>query len=232
MALKQFAEARRSWQDLLAAHEDDKSERVAEAAYNIALTYQLPTPPDAEALNLGVSASTAFVKRFPHTNWPARRIFSSPKVICTWAETKKPPDGWLIFSKTSVIADRPEVAEARRLSGRALLLQKKFDEAIAAWQEYLSKHPTHKHWSDVQRAIIDAQYAKAAERYEQKKYDDAAKLWQEFLAKYPLDGRNRRIMFLFGQMNFAQQKWNEAISDWRRLVSKFRTPPRRLKPNG
>ena len=28
-------------------------------------------------------------------------------------------------------------------------------------------------------------------------------------------------MFQFGQMNFSQEKWDEAIGDWRRLVSKY-----------
>ena len=54
-----------------------------------------------------------------------------------------------------------------------------------------------------------------------KQYDEARKLWTEFLAKYPLDGRNPSIMFQFGQMNFSQEKWDEAIADWRRLVSKY-----------
>ncbi len=43
----QHDEARRTWQDLLATHEDAASPLVAEAAYHLALTFQLPQPPSA-----------------------------------------------------------------------------------------------------------------------------------------------------------------------------------------
>ena len=46
MAMNQPAEARRTWQDLLTAHADDKSERIPEATFKIAETYGLPTPPN------------------------------------------------------------------------------------------------------------------------------------------------------------------------------------------
>ena len=62
MAMGQPAEARRTWQDLLAAHADDKSERIPEATFKIAETYGLPNPPNAESLNLGVAALENFLE--------------------------------------------------------------------------------------------------------------------------------------------------------------------------
>ena len=118
-------------------------------------------------------------------------------------------------------ADRDEIADARNLLGQAYQLQKKFPEALAAWREYLAKHPTHHDWNQVQQAIVNTEFLLGAEKNSLKQYDEARKLWTEFLAKYPLDGRNPAIMFQFGQMNFNQEKWDDAIGDWRRLVSKY-----------
>src|SRR5215212_3838865 len=64
LALSRPADARRTWQDLLALHVESKSDRVAEAAYHIALTYGLPQPGSDEDLTLGVAALESFVERF------------------------------------------------------------------------------------------------------------------------------------------------------------------------
>ncbi|MCH5374227.1 MAG: MG2 domain-containing protein, partial [Planctomycetes bacterium] len=68
---------------------------------------------------------------------------------------------------------------------------------------------------------IDTEYAKAESAYQKKNYQAARELWSEFLAKYPLDERGRSILFRFGQMQFAEEKWESAIDEWRRLVSKY-----------
>ena len=36
-----------------------------------------------------------------------------------------------------------------------------------------------------------------------------------------MDGRNPEILLLMNQQNVAEEKWNAAIADWRRLVSKY-----------
>ncbi len=61
----------------------------------------------------------------------------------------------------------------------------------------------------------------AAEQRKDEHYEQARKLWTEFLQKYPLDARARGILYAFGQMNYAQEKWEAAIADWRKLVSKY-----------
>ncbi len=54
-----------------------------------------------------------------------------------------------------------------------------------------------------------------------KKYAEANNLLAEFLAKYPLDARNPEILLLMNEQNVADEKWEEAIAGWRRLVSKY-----------
>ena len=110
---------------------------------------------------------------------------------------------------------------ARNLLGHAYKMQGKFDGALAVWKEFLGAHPTDQAWSEVQQEIVNTGFAKAADRYRKKDYDATRQLWSEFLAKHPLDGRNREIQYHLGRINFAQEKWDAAIADWRRLVSKY-----------
>ncbi len=105
--------------------------------------------------------------------------------------------------------------------GRCYLLQKKYTEAIAAWRDYLAKHPTHRLWSDVQREIIDAEYQMAVDRLEAKQFEAANRLFAEFMEKYPLDGRLPGIWMLMNHKACAEEKWGEAIANWRRIVSKY-----------
>ncbi|MEX2186156.1 MAG: tetratricopeptide repeat protein, partial [Pirellulales bacterium] len=217
----QLAEARRTWQDLLAAHADNKSPRIAEATFDLSLTYQMPNPPSDEDLGLGVAALDAFVKKFPDHKLASLahlRIAQSYVNRGRHDDAAKRITAYLADAR---YADREETPDARALLGQALLLQKKFTEALAAWRDYLAKHPTHGAWSSVQQAIVDTQFTMAAERREAKDYAAARKLWTEFLANYPLDPRGPTIWYTFGVMNFEQEKWDGAIADWTRLASKY-----------
>lgn len=217
----QLADARRTWQDLLAAHADNKSPRIAEATFNLSLTYQMPNPQSDEDLGLGVAALDAFVKKFPEHKLASTAHLRIAQAYVNRGRHEDAAKRLAAYLADARYADREETPDARSLLGQANLLQKKFTEAIAAWRDYLAKHPTHSAWSGVQQAIVDAQFAMAADRREAKAYDEARKLWTEFLANYPLDPRGPTIWYTFGAMNFDQKKWDEAIADWTRLVSKY-----------
>ncbi len=58
-------EARRTWQDLLAFHEDEKHEQLPQALYNLSATWRLPNPQSSEDLSLGVASLERFLKRYP-----------------------------------------------------------------------------------------------------------------------------------------------------------------------
>ncbi|MHB1035874.1 MAG: tetratricopeptide repeat protein [Pirellulales bacterium] len=217
----QLKEARRTWEDLLAAYAANPSERIAEAAFNLSRTYQIPQPGSNEDLSLGVASLESFLERFPLHKLASQAHLAMAQSYIHRGRFEDAVTCLKRFLADARYQDREEVPEARNLLGRSYQLQKKFPEALETWREYLTKHPTHSAWSAVQRELVNTEYLMAQEKRAAKSWDEARKLWSDFLAKYPLDGRAATILFEFGSMNHQQEKWNEAIADWRRLVSKY-----------
>ncbi len=213
--------ARRTWQDLLELHADDPSPRIAEAWFNLSLTYGIPSPADGENLSLGVAALQRFLAKFPDHKLASAAHLRIAQTYQHAGRFEDSVENLVPFLQDVRYADRPEIPDGRVLLGNAYKMQRKFDDALHVWQEYLQKHPTHQLWSTVQQEIVDAEYLKALNLYSEKKFDAARALWSEFLTKYPLDRRSRSILFLFGQMHFDAENWDAAIEDWRRLVSKY-----------
>jgi uncharacterized protein YfaS (alpha-2-macroglobulin family)/tetratricopeptide (TPR) repeat protein len=214
-------EARHTWQDLLELHADSQSPRLAEASFRLGETFGLPNPDDNEDLALGVAALQAFLEKFPEHKLagPANLV-----IIQSYLQRGRYEDA--VAAAKKFIADprytaRDEIPAARSLLGAAYKVQQKFDEALAVYAEFLTKHPTHPAWSQVQQEIINVEYLKAAAAFDAKKYDTARKLWEAFLAKYPLDSRNPGILYRFGQMKFNEEKYDDAIEAWRQVVSKY-----------
>jgi len=221
LAKGQHAEARRTWQDLLAEHVDSSSARIAEAMFLLSRTWQIPQPQDDRQLNLGVAALEGFLKRFPGDPKAAAAQLDIVRSYIHRNRYEEAVASLKAFLALDRYAQRVEVAEARNLLGRCYQLQKKFPEALATWQEYLGKHPAHEAWSAVQREIINTEFLMAADARQGKRYEEAQQLYTAFLAKYPLDERNPAILYTFGEMHHEEEKWDAAIADWRRLVSKY-----------
>ncbi len=221
LAKGQHAEARRTWQDLLAEHVDSSSARIAEAMFLLSRTWQIPQPQDDRQLSLGVAALEGFLKRFPGDEKAAGAHLDIARSYIHRGRYEEAVASLKAFLALDRYGQRVEVAEARNLLGRCCQLQKKFPEALATWQEYLVKHPAHEAWSAVQREIINTEFLMASDARQGKKYEEAQKLYTAFLAKYPLDARNPGILYTFGEMNHDEEKWDAAIADWRRLVSKY-----------
>jgi len=214
-------EARSAWRDLLDLHKGSESDLLPQAAFKISETYSIPTPDDDEQLSLGVASLRGFLGQYPdHKLAPEAHL----RIGQSYNHTDRNEDATEAltqFLADERYADTEQIPTARHLLGHAYKMQGKFDEALAAWKEFLGSHPTHQSWSEVQQEIVNTEFAKAAERYAKKDYKAARQLWSEFQAKHPLDERNRSIQYYFGQMNFAQEAWDAAIADWRRLVSKY-----------
>ena len=184
-------------------------------------TWNIPNPQDDEQLNLGTAALRAFLERFPkHANAGQAHL----EIAQSYLNRGRPADAAAALKQ--FLADPrcrecKELPDAQNLLGRAYQAQKDFTQALAAWREFLAKYPAHNAWSAVQQAIVETEYLMACDQFAAKKYAEANKLFAEFLAKYPLDGRNPAILLLMNQQNVADEKWDEAISAWRRLVSKY-----------
>ncbi len=221
LAQNQPEEARRTWQDLLAAHADAKSDLIPQAAFNLSETFGLPNPGSDENLNLGVASLESFLKNYPDHKLAPQAFLRIAESYIARGRYEDAVKSLTRFLADKRYADREELADARNLLGRSYQLQRKFTAALDAWHEYLTKHPSHHAWSDVQREIVDTEFLMAADKAQAKQYDAARKLWTEFLAKYPLDPRDPSILYAFGLMDYQQEKYAAAIDDWRRLVSKY-----------
>ncbi len=233
--------ARRTWQDLLARYTDSKEERIAEASYKLSRTWgippggqqQDPQPPNPseqqgasiptgpDSLDLGVAALEAFLARFPEHKLAAQAHLDIAQTYMDFGRLEDAVKTLAAFLGEERYQDREEIPSARNMLGQAYQGQKKYTEALAAWQEFLAKHPTHKAWAGVQRQIINTEYLMAEEKRLEKEYGAARKLYEQFLAKYPLDSRAANTLYLFGWMNYQEKKYEAAIADWRRLVSKY-----------
>jgi uncharacterized protein YfaS (alpha-2-macroglobulin family)/TolA-binding protein len=203
--------------------------RVAEAAYNLARTWNLPRPNSDEELSLGTAALENFIERFPLDKLASKAHLEIAAAFMFRGRYEDAVQALRRLLGAERYKDREEIPDARNLLGRCYQLQKKFPEALAAWQEYLAKHPAHRAWSAVQRQIVGTEFLMAAERLQAKQYDAARKAFEEFLAKYPLDARDPDILLLVARSYVDQEQWDAAIAEWRRLVSKYpRTEPASL----
>src|SRR5262245_18032425 len=253
LAAGQPAEARKTWQDFLTsdAAKEAGGKLVAEATYQIAHTHGIPAPPTVGELELGVAALEKFVKAFPKHELAPQAEF---EIAQSYAHHGRFEQTVATLKKLIANADyakAKQVPAAWNLLGQSYAAQKKFTEAIGAWREFLDKYPSDSNWSNVQRVIIDTEYAMAEEERTRENYAAARKLWETFLNKYPLDGRAPQILLAFGQMEYdeaarlaagkakadapaaegadkakpdlegAAKLFAAAIDDWQRLVSKY-----------
>lgn len=240
LAAGQPAEARKTWQDFLKsdAAKEAGGKLIAEATYRLAQTYGMPQPPTVGDLELGVGALERFIKQFPKHELAPQAEFEIAQGYAHHGRFEQVVTALRKLIDNRDHAKTPQVAAAWNLLGQSYASQKKFAEAIAAWREFLDKYPSDPGWSQVQRVIIDTEYAMAEEERVRENYDAARKLWETFLNKYPLDGRAAYILLLFGQMKYdaashlvtaqngkltddAKRLFEAAIEDWQRLVSKY-----------
>ena len=255
----QSALARKTWQDFFPPWKDKAAGNDAEAIksylsraeYRLAHTYGLPQPSSVGDLELAVAAAEKFLANHPeHELAPkaeleiARGLFAARATYSSGRSAESLIDN--PNYKDSEAVSRPR----GRCWAKNCFAQAKFDEAIAAWKEFLEQHPTDPSGRRSKSGSSIPNTPKPT-RARNKKYDDARTIWQTFLNKYPLDARAPAILFQFGQMKYltkrsscisseSQPHWRkanrlnrstlddpanslfeEAIADWRRVVSKY-----------
>ncbi|HUU98454.1 MAG TPA: MG2 domain-containing protein, partial [Phycisphaerae bacterium] len=238
--------ARRAWQDLLTLLDQVDPDRRQQrepwitATYLLSKTYQLPEPPNTESLTLGVQTLEKLLRAFPGSKQAIQAAHDIAKAYAHLGRHDEAIAAYRALINREVIDpaddDTRELAETLSQDalfsiGRLYFAQKKYADAIAAWNEYVGKYPTGPHWSASQQAIVDAEYQVGADAVADERYDDARQAWTAFLQKYPLDARAPAILYMFGDLAYREQQrrehagetpdWHEPITHWRRLVNKF-----------
>jgi len=217
--------ARLTWQELLATHGADPSPWIAEASFQLSRTWGVPSPETEQQLLLGVDTLREFLERFPLHERAGQAYLDmaeSQIVRERYADAARTLEEFLFDARRADSAEQPR---ARQRLGLAYLRLGRLADALMVWQEFLSKHPSDAGWSEVQQQVIDTQYLTAANELEARQFDTARQLLREFLAKYPLDPRAPEILWLFGDMSYRQEAWDEAIAQWRQLLSKYPDSP-------
>ncbi len=223
---------------------------LSRAEYRLAHTYGLPQPNSVGDLELAVAAAEKFLVNHPSHELAPKAELEIAQGYARHGRHLQSVARLQSLIDNPRYKESKQVPVARQMLGQELLAQAKFDEAIAAWKAFLEQHPTDPKWPAVQKRIVDTEYAKAASARASLRYDDARTVWQTFLNKYPLDVRAPAILFQFGQMKYdeavklhaqriaaalekgesaqtvalndqGKQLFEEAIADWRRVVSKY-----------
>ena len=211
--------ARRALRDFIVDYPDH--EKRADAYIAIAESWRVPNPQNSRDLEMGVAALREFIEKFPDHERALQAEYWIGLSYFNLARYEDAGREFSAFMARHPKADNDELALAKNQLGFVYLRQKKFPEAIAAWEKFLAEHPVHRLWNEVQRQLIDAHYAIGDEAYKAKGYEAARKAWDAFTQKYPLDVRNADIMFRLGMMQHDAEKYDDAIAQWRRVVSKY-----------
>lgn len=200
----------------------DATQIGGDAAYEIALTFGVPTPAPAD-VGRAIAALRDLATRFP--GHPQSRRAAWLAGLC-FRHVGRGDDALAELQR--FLAEQgdsglEEVAAARAAIGDVLLAQGKPEPAIAAFRDYLRLHPAHGQWERVQRAIVDAEYGMAAAAWKagKERFAEARIRFLEFAAAYPLDPRNPDILVALGDMLEQEERFDEAREAYARCVSKY-----------
>ncbi len=212
--------ARRVFRDVQAVAQ---AENIAvKAAMGVARSFGLPQPESAVDLELGAKALLDVVSRYPGNETAPKAAFmagSSYFNFGRYDEARARMEAFLASALAKPGVE--EVPSAKVLLGMCHFLTKSYPKAVAVWRGFLADHPAHEMWTNVQRQIIDAEYQMGSDPFADKAFDEAKKAWDAFLANHPLDGRCPGILLMYGKADMERKKFEGAISQWEKLVSKY-----------
>ena len=245
--------ARRAYEDLLADIERARGDAVAwgaldaeavatiegyegDASYGIGRTWRGDAVHEAP---LAVAARERFVERFPaHPRaWDAAfEVGHIWKEIGRYEDAIAGYDAFLARASSAPGDARSEeltrfVMSAVFAKARVRGVQKRFDDAIALYSEYVRTFPSGPRWADAQQAIIDTEYAVGVEHRDRGEFAEARAAWEAFVGEHPLDGRARSLLYDLGDLYVREadaldgtagdELRRTAIAAWERLVEKY-----------
>ncbi len=203
------------------AKDDAPRDWPAEAAFHLAETWRCPNPGNEEDLRRGVAALEDFLHRFPSHELAGTAILEIAQSQLSLGHQDEAAATLQRFLQDPRWKDCKELPRARQWLGQIYFGQEKYAEALAVWREYLTRYTAQEGWSAVEQCVIDTEYLMGVKKNADGDDAAATRLLTEFMARYPLDARNPDILFAFGEMHYRQKKWEAAIADWQRLVTKY-----------
>ena len=242
IAMDQHLLAQLTLEDLVKLIDDEKAAvqpLLKDARFLLTRTYQFPAPGSDEALELGVQCAGRFQGDFPDDR---RSMTLAHEIAGAYQQRGRSEEalaayqdfldnkGFKVTPETRGTEDSSEsFAEHHhrlRMSatfqiGAIRFGQRKYTDAIEAWNRYIREFPNGPQWTDAQQQIINAEFQLGVTLLAEEKYDEVVRALDQFQAKHPLDGRIRQIMLIYGQIHLHNAEPLPAIAAWEKLVSKY-----------
>ena len=209
---------------------------VKDARFLLTRTYRFPAPNSNEELELGVQSARRFQEQFPSDQrsmtlaheiaeaYRARR--RSEEALAAYQDVID-RKGFKVPQKTRQFS-KPNNQDYHHLRmssafqiGSILFKQRKYNNAIKAWNRYIREFPNGPEWTDAQQGIVNAEFQIGVTLLAAEKYEEAVNAFDAFQAKHPLDERVRQIMLINAQISAHKSEYQLAIVEWEKLVSKF-----------
>lgn len=239
IALNQHLQARLTLEDILKPAEIETKELqplIKNARFLLTRTYHFPNPKSNEELELGVQSARRFQEQFPRD---PRSMALAYEIAEAYRMRHRSEDalaayqdvidgkGFKVTQKKRQFSN-PNNQDYHHLRmssafqiGSILFKQRKYNNAIEAWNRYIREFPNGPEWTDAQQGIVKAEFQIAVSLLAGEKYEEAVRAFDTFQAKHPLDERVRQIMFIYGQIHAHKSEHQLAITEWEKLVSKF-----------
>ena len=242
LAMDQHLPAQLTLEDLVKLIDDEKAAvqpLLKDARFLLTRIYQFPTPGSDEALELGVQRAKHFQDDFPDDR---RSMTLAHEIAEAYQQRGRSEEalaayqdfldnkGFNISPEAQGAEDSSEsFAEHRRRLrmsatfqiGAIRFGQRKYTDAIEAWNRYIREFPNGPQWTDAQQQIINAEFQLGVTLLAEEKYDAVVRAFDQFQAKHPLDERVRQIMLIYGQIHLHNAEPLSAIVVWEKLVSKY-----------
>ncbi|HEO66061.1 MAG TPA: tetratricopeptide repeat protein, partial [Spirochaetes bacterium] len=205
---------------VLKSKKEKEEDLSPKTLYHIGKSYRLPAPYTENELELGVKYWKILIEKYPKHKLAAQVAYEIGLSYNRFSHLRDQGIQQLL-KFVEVYPKNKNAPIALQLVGNIYFNQKKYDQSIVYYTQYLGSYPNHRLWRTVQQQIINAKYTKGNHLYQLKKYPDAEGIYQSFLKEYPIDSRNPQILYNLGDISFQEKKYDEAIERWEKLFSKY-----------
>ena len=215
-----YFQARRLFEDLIADYPG--SPFRARSSYQLSRTYRIPKPRNEKDLELGVKQLKRFIHLHPAHKLAAKADFEvglSYFNFNRYADAVRAFEGYV--SRRNTEKKVKELGRAKYYIGLCKARQKRYGEARAAFNRYLSDHPAGSHAIEAQKRILSVEFDMAEADYKDKRYKEAARAYEAYMIAYPLDARTPRAALRLAQVQEKQKDYRAAERYFKRARSKY-----------